>query len=368
MKNLSTDVKYMKTAIELAKKGIGKTSPNPVVGAVLVRNRRIVAQAYHKKAGAPHAEASAIKVAGKNARGATLYSTLEACTHYGKTPPCTDTIIKSGIKKAVFAMRDPNPINKGRGISKLRYAGIETNCGILEHEALVLNRPFVKFMRKRLPYVTIKMAQSVDGKIADSRGRSRWITSGPSRQFVHELRARNDAILIGANTLIKDNPLLTNRSHGNSKKKPVRIILDSNLRTPLRSRILEKGNSNAGDVLIAGGEGASLEKKALLERKGARVILFPRKNGRVNLVSLMRYLARNGIMSVLCEGGGELSASLLKDRLADEAFFFVSPRIIGGKTAPTSCDGVSSDIRESIALENVKVERIGRDILIRGEI
>ena len=364
MKKNSLHEKYMKIAITLARKARGNTSPNPLVGAVLVKNGKIIASSYHKKAGSIHAEASVIRKAGKKARGATLYSTLEACTHYGKTPPCTDAIIESGIKKAFFAMRDPNPINYSLGIAKLREGGIEVKCGVLEKEARDLNRPFIKFIEKHLPYVTIKIAESLDGKIGDTSGRSRWISSKSSRKFVHKMRLENDAVMIGVNTLLKDDPLLTSRlNRGKKRKSSLKIVLDTNLKTPLNSRILK---DNRKDVLIVGGRGASLRKKALLEKKGTRVLLLPKKERRVDLRSLMRYLAKMNIMSVLSEGGGEISASLLKDKLVDEALFFISPRIIGGRTAPTSCDGGKSNIRKSIKLRDKKVKQIGEDILVRG--
>lgn len=368
MKRNLLNEKYMKIALALAEKGVGNTGPNPAVGAVLVKNGKVIASGYHKKAGSMHAEALAIKRAGKKARGATLYCTLEACTHYGKTPPCVDAIIKSGIKRTVFAMKDPNPINFGHGVEILRNAGIRTECGILGKAAADLNRPFIKFMKYGFPYVTIKMAQSVDGKIADAGGRSKWITSESSRQFVHRLRAQNDAVMVGINTLIKDDPLLTYRYRirPNIKRQPLRIVLDTSLRTPLRSRILKDCKSKDRPVLIVGGKGASLKKKALLERAGADVVLLPRTPSGIDLFSLMKHLASMGVLSVLCEGGGELAASLLKERLADEAFYFISPRIIGGRTAPTSCEGLYSDIRKSVRLKNVAVERIGHDILIRG--
>jgi diaminohydroxyphosphoribosylaminopyrimidine deaminase/5-amino-6-(5-phosphoribosylamino)uracil reductase len=314
-----------------------------------------------------HAEALAIKRAGNKTRGATLYSTLEACRHYGKTPPCVDAILRSGVKRAVFAMKDPNPINCGRGIAELKEAGVKTEYGILERESSNLNRPFIKFMKRLIPYLTIKMAQSVDGKIADAKGHSKWITSESSRQFAHKLRNRNDAVMIGVNTLLKDNPLLTSRAGGRAKKRqPLRIIVDTNLKTPLKSNILKTVKIKGGGVLIAGGKGAPLKKKISLEKKGANVILLPRKNNRVDLVYLMRYLADMNIVSVLCEGGGELAASLLKDRLADEVFFFISPRIIGGRISPTSCGGLCRDIKKSVKLKNISIEKIGPDILIRG--
>lgn len=361
------DRKFMALAVSLAKKGAGKTNPNPAVGAVLVKDGKIIASDYHKKAGYPHAEALVIKKAGAKAAGATLYCTLEACVNYGKTPPCADAVIKSGIIRAVFAMEDPNPVNRGKGIVKLRKAGVKTECGLMRDEAEDINRPFVKIMRKRLPYVTIKLAESLDGKIADTKGASKWITSAESRRFVHGLRARNDAVMIGVNTLIKDNPLLTDRYSRRASKQPLRIILDTELRTPLSSRILRTGKSR-GKVLIAGGEGALPGRKSALEKQGAKVVLFPEKDGRIRLMALLKYLKIAGVMSVLCEGGGELVSSLIRERLVDEVYFFISPKIIGGRMSPTSCGGPAVDIRDAAKIRNVKIKTIGPDILIRGDL
>jgi len=367
MKIGNSDKTFMGIAIGLARKGMGKTSPNPAVGAVLVKKGKVIASAYHRRAGEMHAEAAAIKKAGKAARGATLYGTLEACAHYGKTPPCVDAIMESGVKRAVFAMKDPNPLNRGRGIKKLKQAKIKTECGVLEKESAALNKPFIKFMASRMPYVTLKMAQSLDGKIADARGRSKWISSEDSREFVHRLRSQNDAVLIGVNTLLKDDPLLTDRATKN-KRQPARIIIDTDLRTPLTARIFKNSGFDGGRILIIGGKGAPRKKKTLLEKKGAEVILLPERKKRVDLRALMKHLAKMNISSVLCEGGGEISASLLNEGLVDEVLFFVAPRIIGGRTSPTSCDGSGSDIEGSIRLKAIGVKRIGRDILIRGEI
>ncbi|MBL7071235.1 MAG: bifunctional diaminohydroxyphosphoribosylaminopyrimidine deaminase/5-amino-6-(5-phosphoribosylamino)uracil reductase RibD [Candidatus Omnitrophica bacterium] len=365
MKRDFQDEKFMSLAIGLAKKGIGKTHPNPAVGAVITKAGKVISSAYHRKAGAMHAEAMALQKAGRLARGATLYGTLEACSHYGKTPPCADAIIKSGIKRAVFSMKDPNPVNSGRGIERLKKAGIKTECGLLEKESSELNRPFIKYMRARLPYVTLKMAQSIDGKIADPNGRSKWITSERSRQLAHKMRSQNDAVMIGVNTLIKDDPLLTDRTSKNGRQ-PVRVIVDTRLRTPSESRVFSNGDAAGGKVLIAGGRSASPEKKALLEKNGAQVILLPENGRHVDLKALMKHLAGMNITSILCEGGGELCASLLQERLADEALFFISPRIIGGRTSPTSCGGAGNDIKKSLNLRDVSVRRVGEDILVRG--
>lgn len=365
MKRDLLDKKYMKIAISLAEKGIGKTNPNPAVGAVLVKNGKVIAADYHKKAGSMHAEALAISSAGNKAKGATLYVTLEPCTHSGKTPPCVNAIIKSGIKRAIFGTRDPNPINYGQGIARLKQAGIETRCGVLRNEAIGLNRPFTKFMKRHLPYVTVKMAQSVDGKIADAKGHSRWITSVASRRLVHKLRSQNDAVMVGINTLLKDNPRLTNRAYREIRKQPLRIILDTDLRIPLCSVILND-IKNTGKVLIAGGKGASLKKKLSIEKRGAKVILLPKKNNHINLRSLLKYLKSMNVMSILCEGGGGLVSSLIRERLADEIFFFISPRIIGGRRSLASCDGLPGNLKKSIKLKKPMVERVGQDFLIKG--
>lgn len=362
--NNPRDEKYMGIAVSLARKGTGRTSPNPAVGAVLVKAGRIIARDYHKKAGAPHAEILVLKKAGQDTAGATLYCTLEACSHYGKTPPCTDALIRSGIKRAVFAMKDPNPLNNGKGIYRLRKAGIRTECGLLAGEAASLNKPFIKFMKRQMPYVIIKIAESLDGKIADANGNSKWITSLKSRRFVHKLRSQSDAIMIGINTLLKDDPLLTNRYYRAIRRQPMRIIVDTGLKTPVTSRILK---SSGGRVLIAAGRSASDRKKRLLEKKGAEAVLLPEKNGYVKLFALLKHLKGIGVMSVLCEGGGELISSLIRERLADEAYFFIAPKIIGGRLAPSSCGGPSTDIRDAANLKNVRVEKIGADILVRGE-
>jgi len=363
-KTLTINEKYMRMAIALARKGIGKTSPNPAVGALVVKNGKIISRAYHKKAGEPHAEALAIERAGSKAKGATLYATLEACTHFGKTPPCVDKIIACGIKRAVFGMRDPNPVNFGRGIAMLRKAGITTLCGVLRKEVTQLNRPFIKFMTEHLPYITVKVAQSIDGKIADTSGNSRWISSPASRNAVQRLRMRHDAIMVGINTLLEDNPRLSVRSR-RCDKQPYRIILDSDLRTPLSSRIFRH---HGGDIIIIGGTGASQKRMMMLKKRGASVILVPRKKGHVDIVYAVKDLAKKGIMSILCEGGGELISSLLKERLVDEVYIFISPRFVGGRTAASSCGGDYSDIRKSFNLKDVVATKSGTDLLIKGRL
>lgn len=361
---MNRDRFYMNIALNLARKGLGMTNPNPVVGAVLVKDGRVLAKGYHKRAGEPHAEIEAIRKAGKKAKGATLYVTLEPCDHFGKTPPCTDRIIKEGIKRVVIGMRDSNPINHGRGIAKLRRNSIDVRCGILAKEASRLNRVFTTYITQKRPFVTLKAAQSLDGKIAASSGDSRWITNEYSRRFVHRLRSRVDAVLVGVNTIIKDDPLLSSRIKS-AKRQPVRIILDTSLKTPQGSRILKDRSAR---TIIATAK-ASAQKISKFKKRGVDVEVFKKNRYGVDLKSLLRFLARNEISHLLVEGGGSVIASFLKEGVADEILFFISPRVIGGRDAITSVegDGVRA-INQSVVLKNIEVKRFGEDILIKGDV
>jgi diaminohydroxyphosphoribosylaminopyrimidine deaminase/5-amino-6-(5-phosphoribosylamino)uracil reductase len=366
MKFSAADRKYMRLALSLAKKGAGKTSPNPAVGAVLVKKGKIIAKGYHKKAGLPHAEAVVIKKAKSACEKATLYCTLEACTHYGKTPPCSDAIIKSGIKKAIFAMKDPNPVNCGRGIDELKKAGIKTQWGLLKAEAEKLNRQFIKFMTKKMPYVCIKIAQTLDGKIADDKGKSKWISSETSRKFVHKLRGKNDAVMIGVDTVIKDDPLLTVRLSEKVKKQPLRVVLDSHLRIPLKSRLLNTADKY-NKVLIVGKKGAPKNRKIAIEKKGAEVILVSEKNSHIDITDLLQRLAGMDITSLLCEGGSRVATSLIKNNLADELYLFIAPKILGGEKSPSLYCGMPSELKSAKAVRDIKITRLGDDILVRGK-
>ncbi|MDP3804868.1 MAG: bifunctional diaminohydroxyphosphoribosylaminopyrimidine deaminase/5-amino-6-(5-phosphoribosylamino)uracil reductase RibD [Candidatus Omnitrophota bacterium] len=358
------DVKYMRNAISLARKATGKTGPNPVVGAVVVKGGRIVGAGYHKKAGLPHAEVNALKAAGKRAMGATLYVTLEPCDHFGKTPPCTEAVIKSGIKKVVIAMKDPNPVNNGRGIRKLKKYGISTYAGILQEEAVSMNKPYIKFITKGLPYVTIKAAGSLDGKIAARTGDSKWISSEASRRYVQGLRARADAVMVGVNTVIKDDPILM--SWLKKAKQPIRVIVDSRLRTPLNAKIFSRIGQSP--VIIATAKKSKKIKSYV--HKGAEVAVTGSSGGgRVDLKRLLKILAKKGVMNVLVEGGGELNAGFIEEGLADRMLFFISPKIIGGRDAVTSVEGRGvTAVKDAMLLRGVKVRRFGDDILIEGEI
>ncbi len=359
---------FMKEALRLAERGRGQTSPNPMVGAVLVRGNRIVGRGFHAKAGGAHAEVFAIREAGRKARGATIYVNLEPCNHFGRTPPCTDTIIKSRIKRVVCAMIDPNPRNNGRGIRKLRANGIKVKVGVLEKESRNLNKPFIKFITKKMPFVTVKVAESIDGKIATNTGDSKWITGVKARDFVHRLRRESDAILVGVNTIIKDNPLLTSRPH---REFPIKVILDPELKTPPNAKIFSK-KSPALVIIVAFDRylrtKSGQAKARGLNKSGVLVIGEKEKGGRFYLRSILRRLAGLEVVHLLVEGGGTTIASFIEDRLVDRLLFFIAPKIIGGRDAITSVEGKGVDrISKAIKLKNIEVKNFDEDILITGE-
>lgn len=334
------DMKLMMIAIGLAKKAEGMTSPNPLVGAVLVRGGRVVGKGYHKRCGLPHAEINAIRDAGSKAKGADLYVTLEPCNHFGRTPPCTDAIIKAGIKRVITGMKDPNPVNNGKGIARLKRAGIKIICGVLEEKTVSINLPYIKYMTTGLPYVTLKMAQSLDGKIATRTGNSKWITSETARAYVQRLRGKVDAVMVGANTVLKDDPSLLCKIPG--RKQPARVITGGS--TPLLSSAKVFRNADKSRVIVAVGP-----------------------NGKVDLKALLKDLGRMGIINILVEGGGELAASLIKGGLIDRYLFFVAPKIIGGRSALTSVEGEGVKIvKDAVRIKGMKAVMVGRDILIEG--
>ncbi len=356
---------YMKMALDLAKKGGSSVSPNPLVGAVIVKNNRVAAKGYHKRVGFSHAEVVALNKAGNRARNATLYVNLEPCNHFGKTPPCTDRIIQDGIKRVVIGMKDPNPINNGKGIRRLRRCGIKVSIGCMEREARALNRSFATYITKKRPHIIIKAAQTLDGKIATVTGNSKWITNPSSRRFVHSLRSNVDAVLIGVNTVIRDNPLLTSRMAKNARQ-PVRIVLDSRLRIPLKSRILRNGSSK---VMIVTTDRAPRRRIEELTRKGIEVITTRGKRGMVNLNPFLRYLAKCGISRLLVEGGGNVISSFITEGIADDLLIFIAPKIIGGSKAPTSVEGAGiSSLDRAIRLKDISIKRFEQDILIRGHV
>jgi diaminohydroxyphosphoribosylaminopyrimidine deaminase/5-amino-6-(5-phosphoribosylamino)uracil reductase len=362
----STDARYMAVALRLARRAEGCTSPNPMVGAVVVKGRRIVGEGYHRRAGSVHAEVEALQRAGRAARGATLYVTLEPCNHHGRTPPCCDAILATGIRRVVAAVRDPNPVTEGRGLARLRRAGVEVTVGVLEDQARRLNEPFFKAMRSGLPLVIAKLGQSLDGKIATVAGRSRWITSSASRRLAHEWRSRVDAILVGIDTVLADDPRLAVRGWPQRPGRPLKVVVDSRLRIPPTAKCLSK--ASRAPTLIATTNHASRPRRAL-ERRGAEVLLFPPQRGRVPLTSLCRALVRRGVQSVLLEGGGELLASALAERLVDRLLFFIAPRLIGGRTAPGAVGGEGiRHLEDAVTLRKMTARRVGPDLCVEARL
>jgi diaminohydroxyphosphoribosylaminopyrimidine deaminase/5-amino-6-(5-phosphoribosylamino)uracil reductase len=370
---------FMQRALELAEKGKGRTSPNPAVGAVIVKGNKIIAEGRHKKAGTAHAEVIALRKAGRRARGATLYINLEPCSHTDKkTPPCTQSIIRSGIKRVVAAMIDPNPRVSGRGMRELKNAGIDTEIGIMMDEARKLNEPFIKFITTGEPFVILKIAQSLDGKIATSKGDSRWITGVKAREYVHMIRNEVDAVLVGIGTVMKDNPLLDCRAK--KGRNPYRVIVDSGLRIPLNAKILKHEDRK---TIIATTLKADKKKIDCLINRGNRVLIIKDGSGRikptikktvsrriyngVNLSGLMKDLGNLGITSVLIEGGSSINASALSCGIVDKIMVFIAPKIIGGADSISSVGGESlAFLMNAIIIKDLSAKKIGEDILIEA--
>ena len=357
---------YMSYALELAKKGRGKVNPNPLVGAVLIKEGKIIGEGYHEAYGGAHAEINAIKNASEKIEGATLYVTLEPCNHYGKTPPCTEAIIQSKITRVIVGIRDPNPLVAGSGIKRLEEAGIEVIVGILEEECRKLNEIFIKYITKQEPFVLLKAAMTLDGKIATVAGQSKWITSEASRETAHQLRNVYSGIMVGIETVIKDNPLLTCRIKNG--RSPVIIVLDSTLRIPMNSKIIG-GTSKVIIVAVKEIEKLVVDKVNKLEALGVQVIFVEAYNHRVDLKKLIIQLGKLGIDSILIEGGAEVNASALEAGIVDKIQFYIAPNIIGGDQAKTPVEGRGiAHLEEAIKVKDLQIQRIGEDILIEGYI
>jgi len=353
---------FMNLAIRLALKAKGKTSPNPMVGALVVKNGRILGKGCHERAGSAHAEIIALDKAGDNTRDATLYVSLEPCAHFGRTPPCTERIIKSGVKQVIVGMIDPNPLNNGRGISVLKQHKIKVEVGFLEDKLRKINEGFIKYISKRMPHVTVKVAQSLDGKIATKRGDSKWITSDKSRSYAHKLRQDYDAIMVGVNTILRDNPKL---DAWFSRKHPIKIIVDSQLSTPQDANIFST-DSSIIIVTLPTKPAQETENRKILTAK-AKILEVKEKAGEVNLKDMMKKLARLEITNILVEGGGTLIGSLFDEALVDKILFFMSPKIIGGKEAISSVMGRGvARIDKAIKLRDVVLSRIGEDLLVEA--
>jgi len=362
-----TDMDYMRMALELAERGRGRTSPNPMVGAVLVRDGEIVGQGYHARAGGDHGEIVALKEAGDRACGATLYINLEPCCHYGRTPPCVDALIKAGVKRVVAAMTDPFEKVSGQGIARLRDAGIEVEVGLMAAEAQRLNEAFVKYVTTGKPFVVLKMAMSLDGRIATRTGESKWITCEEARIRVHRLRDEVDAVLVGRGTVEQDDPMLTTRLPDRDGKNPIRVVLDGNARMPVGARVLTDGSATRTWVIV--GESADPRRVRKLRSAGAEMVTLPDQEGRIDLDTVLRELGRREVTRLLVEGGKEVFTEALKSRNVDKLFAFVAPVILGGDGRYNAVGDLGVEkISDALRLRDVAVERVCDDILIQGYI
>lgn len=358
------DSMYMSMALQLAKGAMGQTSPNPMVGAILVKDESIVGMGAHLKAGEAHAEVHAIRMAGEKAKGATLYVTLEPCSHHGKTPPCVEAILTAGIQRVVVAVLDPNPLVAGNGVRRLTEAGLQVSVGVLEDEARRLNEVFFHYITTGKPFVTVKTASTLDGKIATETGHSRWITGERAREEVHRLRSWHDAILVGVNTIIADDPALTTRIQGQEAlKQPIRLILDSTLRIPITSRVITDGKAPTWVITT---KRAASEKCDLLREQGVKVIVMDQEQIEIN--EILKILGENKITSVLVEGGSAVNGAFLQAQSINKMIQYFSMKIVGGAQAPTSFGGTGlAQMGDAVILDQVEVESVGKqDLRIVG--
>ncbi len=362
---MAVDDRFMWAALDLARRGRGKTSPNPMVGAVVVRDGQIIGTGYHRAAGEPHAEVMALQKAGAAARGAVLYVNLEPCFHQGRTGPCTEAVIGAGISKVVAAMEDPNPLVSGKGFQRLKEAGVKVKVGVLEEKARRLNEVFVKHITTGRPFVIVKSAVTADGKTATRTGRSRWITGEKARAFVHRLRNNSDAIAVGINTVLLDDPRLTARLEEGGGKDPLRVVVDSRARLPIDARMIKMPSRAA--TLLAATAAAPPEKRRALEEKGVEILLLPEHQGRVDLDALIGKLGERGICQLLVEGGGTLNYSLLEAGLVDKLMLFIAPLIVGGRESPTSFGGSGvAALEQAWHLEDLEIKQYDGDLLMIG--
>ena len=358
--------RYMELALTLALKGKGTVSPNPIVGAVIVKDGRIIGEGYHQKYGEGHAEVNAFKNASEDVKGATMYVTLEPCSHYGKTPPCAEKIVEKKIKKVVIGTLDPNPLVSGRGVKILQDAGIEVESGILNDKCIKINEIFMKYIVKKEPFVVMKSAMSLDGKIATAAGESKWITGEESRRNVHVLRKELSAIMVGVETVIKDDPELTCRIENGIN--PIRIVVDSTLRIPIDSKIIK--TADKVKTIIATTKKAEKNTIEILEDYGVQIIIADtNKEGRVDLKDLMKKLGEAKIDSILLEGGAKLNFSALEEGIVDKVQIYIAPKIIGGENAKGPVGGLGIDkLEQAFKLKEITYKTVGEDILIEGYI
>jgi diaminohydroxyphosphoribosylaminopyrimidine deaminase/5-amino-6-(5-phosphoribosylamino)uracil reductase len=364
--NAEHDARFMRRALDLAERGRGLTSPNPMVGAVVVSGETIVGEGFHEAAGGPHAEVAALAAAGACARGATLYVTLEPCVHHGRTPPCAPVVLAAGINRVVAALIDPNPLVGGRGLAALRAAGVEVTDGVLGAEAELQNRAFLTAMRLGRPHVTLKAAMTLDGRIADVYGESKWITGPAARAAAHRLRSQADAIVVGVETALRDDPALTVRLDRPWPREPYRVVLDSAARTPVDARLIAGGTPARAMIII--GNNADTARAAALRAAGATVVTVAERVGRVDLRGALAALAACEVRAVLVEGGGEVHGAFLDAGLVDRVVMFVAPRLVGGRTATPVIGGAGSPLKGAPRLTALEVTRVGDDLLIEGDV
>ena len=358
------DSEYMQLALQLAKKGCGFVSPNPMVGAVIVKNERIIGSGYHERYGEAHAERNALASCGESPVDATMYVTLEPCCHHGKQPPCVDAIIKSGIKRVVIGSRDPNPLVAGKGIDILRHHEITVTEHVLEDKCNELNDVFFHYIRTKLPLVVMKYAMTLDGKIATYTGASRWITGEETRAYVHTLRHCYSAIMVGVGTVLADNPLLSCRTENG--RNPIRIICDSRLRTPIDSNIVKTAKEIPTIIATCCND---YEKHLPYKHNGCRILLIDEDNGHINLNALIKHLGEEGIDSILLEGGSTLNWSALQSGIVHKVNAFIAPKLFGGQSAKTPISGLGFPLpSDGIVLKSQQIRQIGEDILIEGDI
>ena len=364
------DEEYMRRALELAVKGRGYTNPNPMVGAVIVKEGRIIGEGYHEKYGQLHAERNAFKNCTESAEGATIYVTLEPCCHYGKTPPCTEAIIENGIKRVVVGMLDVNPVVAGNGVRILEDHGIEVTVGVLEEECCKLNKIFIKYISKKIPFVTMKYAMTADGKIATVTGQSKWITGSSSRENVHRTRHAMMGIMVGVGTVIADDPMLDVRlpefeMSDKGPSNPIRIICDSSLRTPFDAKVVTTSKDIRTIIATVSDDAEKIKE---YESKGCEIVKVDDKDGKVDLKKLMRILGEMGIDSILLEGGGDMNFSAIKAKIVDEVQIYMAPKIFGGNAkSPVGGSGIE-DINEAVILKPVRTEMFDGDIFIENEV
>ena len=362
---LSYDEKYMRLAMQLAGNAIGRTSPNPLVGAVIVKDNRVVGCGWHRKAGTPHAEVHALNQAGELAQGADVYVTLEPCAHYGKTPPCAKALVEAKVKNVYGGLLDVNSKVAGKGFKILEDAGIHVEYGFLQDELRKQNEVFFKWIEHKKPFIVLKAAMTLDGKIATATGQSKWITNETSRAYGYKLRDIYDGIMVGINTVIEDNPMLTARVDGG--KNPIRIVVDSSLRIDINANVVQ---DKSAKTIVATTDKADKDKILKLQAQDVDVIVVDKdENDKVDIEKLLDILGQQNICSILVEGGATLSGSFVAKKLVDKVYFFIAPKIVGGKEAKTPVAGTGIlNLQEALALKDIQIEKLEEDILIIGRV